>query len=82
MTPGLTLRELMWMVDGRIDVCDRLHWNHTSGIMGILHNAHYKKRVDLSHYNPYVKSSSGGVAVKADNISVLKQLAGNRKGGG
>lgn len=71
------------MVDGKIDVGDRLAWNHTSGIMGLIHNAHYKKRVDLNHYNPYVKTSSGGTVVTADNISVLKQLAaGPRKAGG
>ena len=52
-------------------------WNHTSGIMGLIHNAHYKKRVALDHYNPYTKTTSGGTVVKADNISVLKQLAGN-----
>lgn len=70
------------MVDGKIEVSDRLAWNHTSGVMGLIHNAHYKKRVELSHYNPYIKSSSGGTVVTAGNISVLKQLAaGQRKGG-
>ena len=65
------------MMDGKVELGDRLHWNHTSGVMGLIHNAHYKKRVPLDHYNPYTKSTSGGTVVKPDNISVLKQLAGN-----
>lgn len=79
---GRTLRELVWMSEGRIEIGDRMHWNHTSGVMGMLHNANYKKRVSLDHYNPYTDNKPSGTVVTADNISVLKQLAaGPRKAG-
>ena len=63
------------MSEGRIDIGDRMHWNHTAGLMGMLHNVNYKKRVSLDHYNPYTDNKPDGTVLTADNISALKQLA-------
>ena len=65
------------MAGGRIEYTDRIQWNHTSAIMGLIHNANAKKPVGLDHYNPYVKKKSKPNTTKLskDTIQALKPLA-------
>jgi hypothetical protein len=65
------------MARGRVEYADRIQWNHTSAIMGLIHNANAKKPVGFDHYNPYVKVKSKPNATKLDKttIAALKPLA-------
>lgn len=65
------------MASGRVEYTDRLQWNHTAGIMTLLHNANAKKPVGFDHYNPYVKRKSKPNATRLDKqtITALKPLA-------
>jgi len=64
------------MSEGAVEIGDRMRWNHTAGIMGLIHNVNYKKPVGFDHYNPYTKTKKTGTVIKAANISDLKALAG------
>ena len=79
---GRTLRELVWMSEGRCEIGDRMSWNHTSSLMGLIHNVNYKKRVAFDHYNPYTESKPSGTVLTKDTISALRQLAPPGRGGG
>ena len=65
------------MAQGKIEYSDRLQWNHTASLMGLIHNANAKKSVGFDHYNPYVKRKSkpDGVKLSKDTIMALKPLA-------
>lgn len=79
---GRTLRELLWMAEGKIEYSDRMKWNHTAAMMGLFHNANAKKAVGFDHYNPYVKKKSKPNTEKLDknSIQALKALAKKGRG--
>lgn len=70
------------MSDGKVEIGDRLQWNHTSGVMGMLHNVNYKKQVGFDFYNPHVKKKSKPNSTKLDKttIAALKPLAQKGRG--
>ena len=71
--PGpLTLRELLWMAEGR----GRDAWAHTSSLMALIANATRDPKKGRSfrpdHFNPYVRRRTMGVPITPDNIGLLK----------
>lgn len=73
---------MMWMAEGVVEIGDKIAWNHTAGIMGLLHNVNYKKPVGFDHYNPHVKKKSKPNTAKLDKttIGALKSLAQKGRG--
>lgn len=77
--PGeLTIRELMWMFEGRLDTVDRMAWNHTSSMIAKLHNVNCTKQKDMiqpQNVNPYAKRDKVVAAPMDDNAkATLKQV--------
>lgn len=72
----------MWMVHGKVDLGDKIQWNHTAGIMGMIHNVNYKKRVGFDHYNPHTKNRTKPDSARLDKttIAALKPLAQKGRG--
>lgn len=70
------------MAEGRVEYTDRLNWNHTAAIMGLIHNTNAKKPVGFDHYNPYVekKAKSNSLKIDKTTISALKQFASKGRG--
>ena len=69
------------MAEGRIDACDRLHWNHTSTILAMIHNVSLDKFknarwMEPGEFNPYLSGARRrrGIPLKAGNIRDLKAL--------
>jgi hypothetical protein len=79
--PGpLTLRELLWMAEGR----GRSEWAHTASILALLANAHRDpkrtKAFAPADFNPYEARDGRKPITKTKDLSILKAVFVKPKG--
>ena len=73
--PGpLTLRELVWMADGRV----RQSWVHTSSVLAMIANVNRDPKKTRAFrpddFNPFAARSARGIPLTAGTIRAMKGM--------
>jgi len=74
----LTVRELLWMAEGR----NRRLWDHTATVAAAALSVMRDKMIDPAQVHPYEKGDRRalrGIPVTAENIAILKSAFVGRK---
>lgn len=76
----MTLRELLWMAEGR----GREHWAHTSALLALLANVHRdpKKHRAFSpaDFNPYEALERRKPTAKTRDLTILREVFVEQEG--